>query len=64
MNNYIRDEKGKMIGFTQQQGNQKVYFDGTGKLTARIHDNRTFDGKGAFKGFGDQGMRVLGEKKS
>ena len=63
MNNYIRDEKGRNIGFTQQQGNQKVYFDRTGKLTARIHDNRTFDSKGAFKGFGDQGMRVLGEKK-
>ena len=63
MNNYIRDEKGKMVGFTQQQGNQKIYFDGKGKLTARVHDGRTLDGKGAFKGFGDQGMRVLGEKK-
>lgn len=62
MNNYIRDEKGRNIGFTQQQGDQKIYFDSTGKLTARIHDDRTFDGKGAFKGFGDQGMRLLGEK--
>lgn len=63
MPDYYRDEKGRVVGFSQQQGNQKTYFDSTGKLASRVHDNRTYDNKGAFKGYGDQGLRVLGEKK-
>lgn len=64
MPDYFRDEKGKVAGFTLNTSNTKTYFDTTGKVVSRIHDNRTYDSKGAFKGYGDQGMRVLGEKKN
>ena len=62
MNNYFRDEKGRMIGFVQQNGNQTMYFDDKGRLAARIHDGLTFDDKGSIRGNGDQGLRLLGEK--
>ena len=63
MPDYYRDEKGKVVGFTLNTSNTKTYFDNTGKVVSRIYDNRTYDSKGAFKGYGDQGLRVLGEKK-
>lgn len=62
-NNYIKDQSGKVLGFSQSQGSKTVYFDNKGSVVSRVHDNRTYDNKGAFKGYGDQGLRVLGEKK-
>jgi hypothetical protein len=55
-------EKGRLVGSVTESGGKKTYLDGSGKLVARVHNNRTFDAKGAFKGTGDQGMRLLGEK--
>jgi hypothetical protein len=59
---HISDEKGRWVGSVTESGGKKTYLDGTGKLVARVLDNRTYDTKGAFKGTGDQGMRLLGEK--
>lgn len=59
--NIIRDEKGRMVGMTQKVGDTTSYLDRTGKRTAFIHDGRTFDGKGVFKGYGDQGLRLFGK---
>lgn len=50
-----------MVGMTQKVGNTTSYLDRTGKRTAFIHDGRTFDGKGVFKGYGDQGLRLFGK---
>ena len=36
---------------------------GKGPLAARVINDKTFDGKGAYKGTGDQAMRLIGEKK-
>lgn len=60
----IFDQRGRMIGFTQTSGNNKTYFDAGGKVVSRVNSGRTYDEKGAFKGPGDQGLRILGEKKS
>lgn len=59
--NYIKNEKGQVVGFTQQIGNVKVYSNQKGQVISRIHDNRTYDTKGAFKGYGDQGQRLFGK---
>jgi|LauGreDrversion4_2_1035121.scaffolds.fasta_scaffold275496_3 YD repeat-containing protein len=58
MPDYIKNEKGQVVGFTQQQGNTKVYSDAKGNVVSRINDNRTYDKKGNFKGYGDQGLRL------
>ncbi len=63
MPKYFTDEKGKWIGSVSDSGGRKTYLDGKGALVARVHDNRTYDGKGSFKGHGDQGIRLLGEKR-
>ncbi len=57
------DEKGRLVGFSQQNGNSKTFFDSKGGLVGREFDGRTYDSKGSFKGFGEQGMRLYGEKK-
>lgn len=59
MPDYIRDQKGKVVGFTQQQGNTKVYSNASGNVVSRVNDNRTYDNKGSFKGYGDQGLRLF-----
>ena len=59
MPDYIKNEKGQVVGFTQQQGNTKVYCNANGNVVSRVNDNRTYDNKGAFKGFGDQGLRLF-----
>ncbi len=58
MPDYIKNEKGQVVGFIQQQGNTKGYSDAKGNVVSRIHDNRTYDNKGNFKGYGDQGQRL------
>jgi hypothetical protein len=62
--NRILDGKGKLVGFSQKTGNTKTTFDSKGSVVAREYGGKTFDGKGSFSGFGSQGMRILGEKKS
>jgi hypothetical protein len=62
--NRILNEKGQLVGFTQQNGTSKMFFDTKGSLVSREFAGRTFDGKGNFKGVGQQGLRILGEKKS
>jgi hypothetical protein len=62
MPKFFTDEKGRWVRSVTESGGKKTYLDGTGKLVAPVHDNRTSDAKGAFKGTGDQGMRLLGEK--
>jgi hypothetical protein len=58
-NNTIRDHTGKTIGYTIKVGNGKVYTDSAGKVMGRVFYDRTYNAKGAFKGFGDQGMRFF-----
>ena len=60
---YFRDETGRMVGFVKKDGEQLMYFDDKSRLAARISDNRTYDNHGRFRGNGDQGLRVLGEKR-
>lgn len=62
MPDFIKDEKGRWVGSTTDSGGRKTYLDAQGKLVARIHDGRTYDNKGVFRGYGDQGKRLLGEK--
>lgn len=50
MPKFFSDEKGKWIGSVSECGSKKTYLDGKGQLVARVHDNRTYDSKGAFKG--------------
>ncbi len=57
--NFIKDEKGRWVGSVKTEGGRTTYLDGQGKLVARVHDGRTYDGKGVFKGYGDQGQRLF-----
>jgi hypothetical protein len=63
MPDFFKDEKGRVVGFSTTLGSVKTYSDSAGKVVSRIHDNRTYDSKGSFKGFGDQGLRLFGDKK-
>lgn len=63
MPEFLKDEKGRWLGSsTKDASGRTTYLDNTGKLAGRVHDGRTFDNKGAFKGYGDQGQRLLGKK--
>ena len=64
MNKVIRNETGKAIGYAMQNGNSTVYTDAGGKAVSRVSANRTYTAGGAFKGFGDQGIKLLTENKS
>ena len=63
MADFIKDEKGRWLGSTTEASGRKTYIDSKGKLVSRVFDGRTYDAKGGFKGYGDQGQRLLGEKK-
>jgi hypothetical protein len=61
---FLTNEKGQWVGAVKQTSDTVTsYLDPKGALVARVHDNRTYNAKGEFKGFGDQGQRLLGEKK-
>ena len=63
MREFIKDEKGRVIGSSSTTGNLKTYIDASGKVVARVtEEGKTLDDKGSFKGFGDQGMRLFGER--
>ena len=64
MNKVIRNETGRAIGYAMKNGNSTLYTDAGGKAVSRVSSNRTYTADGAFKGFGDQGIRLLTEKKS
>ena len=59
MANFITDNKGKWVGSTTESSGRKTYLDKQGKLVARTFDGKTFDNKGAFKGYGDQAQRLF-----
>ena len=59
MPEFIRDAKGRLVGSVTEAGGRKTYLDDKGRLTARVTDGKTFDGKGVFAGRGDQGMRLF-----
>ena len=59
MATFIKDAKGNWVGSVSESSGRKTYLDGNGKLVARTHDGKTFDNKGAFKGYGDQGQRLF-----
>ena len=63
MPKFYTDEKGRWVGSVSESGGKKTYLDATGKLAARTHDGKTFDSTGKFRGLGDQGQRLLGEKQ-
>jgi hypothetical protein len=57
----VRDGSGKTIGFVLRINPQKTEFrDSKGRLVAYELGGRTYDGKGRFRGTGDQGLRFLG----
>lgn len=61
MPEYIKDAKGKWVGSIHTDSTKKTYLDEKGKLAGRVHDNKTFDSKGKFFGYGDQGKRLFGK---
>lgn len=60
---HISDEKGRWIGHLDERAGMKTYLDAKGQVVGRVMGDKTFDGKGAYRGTGDQGMRLIGEKK-
>lgn len=60
MIDYIRDERGRVLGWkTETSKGSTTYNDNTGKVVSRVINNRTFDKNGSFRGYGDQGQRLL-----
>ena len=62
MPKFFTDEKGRWLGSVSESSGRKTYLDNKGRLVSRVFDNRTYDAKGAYRGPGDQGQRLLGEK--
>lgn len=63
MPDFIKDERGRVIGSSTTTGGIKTYIDAGGKVVARVtEEGKTLDKNGSFKGFGDQGMRLFGER--
>jgi hypothetical protein len=57
---FISDNKGRWVGsVTSNTNGNKTYSDAKGNVVARVNDNRTYDNKGSFKGYGDQGQRLF-----
>ncbi len=60
---HILDERGKWSGHIDERSDMKIYLTAKGQVAARVINDKTYDGSGAYKGTGDQGMRLIGEKK-
>lgn len=57
---FFSDSKGRWVGSVVNEGNgKKTYSDSKGAVSARVHDNKTFDSKGSFFGKGDMGQRLF-----
>lgn len=61
MAEFIKDAKGKWVGSVSTDSTKKTYLDEKGKLVGRVFDGKTFDSKGQFFGYGDQGKRLFGK---
>jgi hypothetical protein len=62
MNTTLRGPAGQVVGYVQQQGNNRTQIlDRNQRLVAREVNNRTFDRVGKFVGNGSQGIRLLGK---
>jgi ribosomal protein L27 len=59
-NEVFRDEKGRVIGYKTPDN---TYLRPSGEVVARIRNGSTYDGKGAVRGKGNQGLRLLGPNK-
>ena len=55
----IQDSHGRVIGRVLTTSAGLEYMDPSGRVVARVIDNRTYDASGRFMGYGDQGMLVL-----
>ena len=56
---YIRDEKGRVIGSSASLGNTKTFSDASGRVIAREVSGMTLDKNGVNQGKGNQGLRLL-----
>lgn len=60
---HFTDQTGRWIAHLDEREGMKTYLDAKGQVAARVMGDKTYDGKGAYKGTGDQAMRLIGEKK-
>jgi len=59
----LRNQRGQLVGWVQTVGRNRVnILNPQGKVVAREIGKRTFDGRSQFRGYGSQGLRVLGTK--
>ena len=59
----IRDQGGRLIGWIQSVGkNNTNVLDSKNRLVGRQVNGRTYDRRGRFVGYGDQGLRLLGNE--
>lgn len=62
MKEFIKDSRGMWVGsITTESGGKKTFLDAKGKLVGREFDGKTFDSKGKFFGYGEQGKRLFGK---
>lgn len=59
MPEFIKDAKGKWVGQIHTDSTKKTFLDEKGKLVGREFDGKTFDSKGKFFGYGEQGRRLF-----
>lgn len=60
---HFTDQSGRWIGHLNERSDMKIYLTAQGQVAARVINDKTYDGKGTFRGNGDQGFRLIGEKK-
>ena len=59
----LRNQRGQVVAWVQTVGKNRVnILNPNGKVVAREIDGRTFDGSSQFRGFGNQGLRILGTR--
>ena len=61
MPEFIKDAKGKWVGSVSTDSTKKTFLDEKGRLVGREFDGKTFDNKGRFVGYGEQGKRLFGK---
>ena len=59
----VLNQNGQVVGRIQSFGNnRRNIMNARGEIVAREIDGRTFNERGEFRGYGKQGLRVLGMK--
>lgn len=59
----VLNQNGQLVGRVQSFGNNRRNFmNARGEVVAREINGRTYNGRGEFRGYGKQGLRVLGMK--